>query len=145
MKKCLLIETKDKRQFFTHEKNLVQLIEFSKTFDAQMSIVKLEKGTVLELEELVPAICNSEYKDQKTEYEILENKSNNKISNSQKIKIFIEDEFKNNRKCSLNELRNKFSDEPSNNLSIYMNNVKTKLKKNGFNFKKINVGQYEMI
>lgn len=51
---CLLIETKDKRKFFTHEKNFIQLIEFSKAFNAEISIVKLEEGSVLELEELAP-------------------------------------------------------------------------------------------
>ena len=60
--KCLLIQTKDKRKFFTHEKNFVQLIEFSKTFGAEISMVKLEEGPILELKELAPAICDPSYK-----------------------------------------------------------------------------------
>lgn len=72
--KCLLIQTKDKRKFFTHEKNYVQLIEFSKAFNAEVSIVKLEQGVVLELEQLAPAICDPSYKKPNAQYEVIETK-----------------------------------------------------------------------
>jgi len=35
-----MIELKDRRKFFTHPKNLPELIEFSKTFGAELSVVR---------------------------------------------------------------------------------------------------------
>lgn len=55
----LLIETSDKRKFFTHLKNEKQILEFSKIFDAKVSKIKIKNEKVLEIEELVSAICSS--------------------------------------------------------------------------------------
>ena len=63
--KCLLLETKDKRKFFTHEKNFLQLIEFSRTFNAEISVVKMEQTELLDLKDLAPAICDAHYKKPK--------------------------------------------------------------------------------
>ena len=49
-RKCLMVETKDHRKFFTYPKNLNQLTEFYKTFGAEISVVKVEDDTeVLDL------------------------------------------------------------------------------------------------
>jgi hypothetical protein len=70
--KCLMIKTKDNRKFFTHEEHLNDLIEFSKTFGAEISVVKIKDNIdILELNDLAPAICNASYKS-KTNYEIIE-------------------------------------------------------------------------
>lgn len=55
--KCLLLTTNDRRQFFTRPEYLPQLVEFSNTFDVQMSIVQVESPRLLELNCLAPAIC----------------------------------------------------------------------------------------
>jgi hypothetical protein len=70
-KKCLLIKTKDKRNLFTEKKNFGQLIEFSKTMGAKISVVKADNPDILSIEELPPAICNSNYRP-RTPFEILE-------------------------------------------------------------------------
>lgn len=68
---CLMIETKDKRNFFTHKKNYMPLIEFAKTFKAQISVVKTNEAELLDLVDLSSAICNPYYK-QKANFEIVE-------------------------------------------------------------------------
>jgi hypothetical protein len=73
MQQCLMIKTKDKRQFFTYEKHLPQLIEFSKIFNAEISVVKIDGEKILDLEELPEAICNSAYKN-KSKYELISEK-----------------------------------------------------------------------
>ena len=60
--KCLLIKTKDNRKFLTHEKNLNSLIEFSKTFGAEIFTVPIaQEFSILELKDLVAALCNPQY------------------------------------------------------------------------------------
>jgi hypothetical protein len=67
-----MIKTKDRRKFFTHEKNYLPLIEFSKVFNAEISIIKAKDAEVLDLDELAPAICDANYiQPQPEEYDIL--------------------------------------------------------------------------
>jgi DNA-binding transcriptional ArsR family regulator len=65
-----MIKTKDQRQFFTEEEHLPQLIEFSKIFGAEISIVKVDENKIRPLEELPEAICDASYEDQ-SEYELV--------------------------------------------------------------------------
>lgn len=55
---CLMIETKDQRQFFTNEENKLQLLEFCKTFEMKMSIVKVSQAEILDIADLPKAFCN---------------------------------------------------------------------------------------
>ena len=68
-----MVKTKDNRNFFTHEKYYPQLTEFSKAFGAEISVVKIKDGEVLDLVELAPAICNSDFR-MRQEFEIVETK-----------------------------------------------------------------------
>lgn len=150
---CLLIETKDKRKFFTHEKNFIQLIEFSKAFHAEISVVKLEQGTVLELEELAPAICDSTYKKIKSQYEIIETKmsKDNKtrsdiMKNADKVKKYIFTQFQNKNSVSLKELKAKFKKFKLTDAALcnHLRRVKQKLEEEGFNFVKVGAGEYRV-
>jgi hypothetical protein len=73
LKDCLLITTSDNRNLFTQKKHLNQLIEFSKIFGAEISIVKADNPEVLSLEDLAPALCDSTYTSNAA-FEILEYK-----------------------------------------------------------------------
>ena len=57
-KKCLLLETKDKRRFFTNPENYDDLVEFSNKFGAGLSIVTADNPKMLSLNELAPALCS---------------------------------------------------------------------------------------
>lgn len=72
MTRCLLIETKDHRKFLTHEENLPKLIEFGKTFGAELSVIKTEEvPEILDLRHLAPALCDSDYSVEIPEYQII--------------------------------------------------------------------------
>lgn len=152
--RCLLIETKDKRKFFTHEKNFVQLIEFSKAFNAQISTVKLEEGTILELEELAPAICDPSYKKSDVQYKILETKLS-KENRSRKdilkaatlIKKYVESKFFTRETVSIKELQKKFKKYEFTDAAMrnHIKKIMLDLENKGFRFEKIAVGTYKAI
>lgn len=150
--KCLLIETNDKRKFFTHEKNFLQLIEFSKTFNAEISIVKIEKGELLNLEELAPAICNPSYKKQTTNYQIIETKlcknnkaKSNNLKNTETIKKYILNQITNKNYISLKDLKKKFTkfNLSATVLCNHVRRIKKELEKEGWKFTKIEAGVYK--
>lgn len=59
-----MIRTKDNRKFFTYEENLPELLEFSKIFEAEISIVKIKDTNIcLDINQLAPAICNACYQN----------------------------------------------------------------------------------
>ena len=70
--KCLMIETKDKKRFFTLIRNKIHLKEYCRTFRAKMAVVKAEiqKSQVLDLKRLVPALCDKNYKAKKVQFEV---------------------------------------------------------------------------
>lgn len=67
---CLLITTNDNRRLFTYKKNLKQLGEFSKVLKTEILVVRAENPDILTLEELAPAICDSNCRS-KAKFEIL--------------------------------------------------------------------------
>jgi len=71
--KCLLLETKDKKKYFTLVGNSKHLKEYCRTFGAKMMVVKaeLEKSNVLDLDKLVPALCDKNHENVKAEFEVL--------------------------------------------------------------------------
>lgn len=150
--KCLLIETKDKRKFFTHEKNFGQLIEFSKTFNAEISVVKVEKGQLLDLEELAPAICDASYKKPTAAYQIIETKLSksgrarpNILKTAEMINKYIIEQFTSRNSVSLKDLKKKFKkyglSDPA--LCNHIRRAKKELEKNGLQFVKIGAGTYK--
>lgn len=60
---CLLVRTRDKRKFLIHEKSMPTLIEFVKTFHAEVYRVELIEGKIIaQLKSLASAICNPDYR-----------------------------------------------------------------------------------
>jgi GTPase SAR1 family protein len=151
--KCLLIETKDRRKFFTHEKNFINLIEFSKTFNAKVSVVKLEEGPVLELEQLAPAICDPAYKKPKVQYELVEKKLANIgrtrtaiLRAARQIKKYILEKFQTREVVSLKELKRKFKRHKLSDAALcnHVRRVKQELSREGYTFVKVGAGQYKV-
>ncbi len=71
--KCLLLETKDKKRIFTLIGNKKHLKEYCKAFGAKMFVVKaeIEKSKIMDLQQLVPALCDKNYKSFKVEFEVV--------------------------------------------------------------------------
>ena len=107
-KKCLLLEMKDKRKFFTEPENYGDLVEFSKKFGGEMSIVTADNPIVLSLNELAPALCtqsiqySAEFKIEKPIK--IRVKSNNAI----KIREYIRDLFLKKEVVGLQDVARKF-------------------------------------
>jgi hypothetical protein len=74
--KCLLLETRDKKRFFTLIGNFMHLKEYCRAFGAKMFIVKaeIEKSKILDLQKLVPALCDKNHKEDKISYTVIESK-----------------------------------------------------------------------
>jgi len=151
--KCLMIKTKDHRKFFTHEKNYPQLIEFSKLFNAEISIVKVEKTEILNLKDLAPALCDSNYQKPNSNYQVLEvkvsqkgKKRTNILKNAEKIKRYIESQFRTGKVVSLKELNVKFKKHNVTTacLCSHLSKVRNKLEKQGLNIKKLGGGRYQL-
>ena len=115
-RQCLLLKTKDKREFLTEKSNYSLLLEFSKKFSLEVSVVKIEKATILELSELAAAFCDPNYSYEKTTYELIETKisqikkpRNNVIKTSEKLDEYIKKEFLAGKIMSLKKLKRRFS------------------------------------
>jgi hypothetical protein len=155
--KCLLIETKDKRKFFTHKKNLVQLTEFAKTFNSNLFIIELERGEILELEKLALAICDPNYKKNEGVYtikeqirEIKEVKATRTVKNEradlgEKIRNFIITEFTAKKPISIKKIKNKFKKHEMSDATLYnhLRKAKAELENQGYKFLKIKAGIYK--
>ena len=153
--RCLMIKTKDKRNFFTHEKNFPQLIEFSKTFKAEISLVKVEDPTIMELTQLAPAICDANFAvPSVNKYEILEIKSpvapkkrRDKILRvASQIKSYITNKFLKGDVVTLKDLRRKYK---RYNLSVpclsnHVARVKKELTERGKHIKRTGMGKYQI-
>lgn len=148
MKQCLMIETKDHKKFFTHEKNFPQLIEFSKTFNAEISKVQIpSEAEVLELEELAPAVC--EKKSQKMEYTVLEtiqhrSKRKGILSRAKKIQKHIQQTLLSGKIVSLKELNKKYKGLTSACLCNHFKLTRESLRVQGYGFIKVGGGKYRI-
>lgn len=149
----LMIQTKDNRKFFTHEKNFPQLIEFSKYFKAEISIVNIaEQEILLDLPDLAPALCDKDFR-QKIKYEIIEVKlSQNKkkrkdiIKNSVKIKEYIKEKLLAGEIVELKELQTIFKKMKITNACLcqHFALVREQLLAEGFQILKMGGGKYKL-
>ena len=147
---CLLIETKG-RKFFTHEKNFVQLIEFSKAFNATISLVKLEEGPVLDLEQLAPAICDPSYEKPTADYQLIETKFTRRsrlaaLRTASQIRKYITQKFLRRESVSLKELKVKFKRHQLTTAALcnHLRVVKKTLLGQGYQIIKIGAGHYKI-
>lgn len=143
--RCLMIHTNDRRKFFTHEENFPQLIEFSKTFKAEISLVQVEDVKILRLEELAPALCDANYR-QKPQYKLLEVKLPKNISNAAKIRNYVKNKFLNKNPVSLKEIKKKFKkyNLTDSCLCNHIRKVKKELAEEGYKIYKVGPGAYKI-
>lgn len=142
--KCLMIETKDKRVFFTSKSNFLQLNEFIKVFKPNVFLVDMKKGELLEIEKLANLLCDTEYKRQENVlYDIIEEikVDQNKGSkiDTQKIRDFIKKELISKKTISLKRVKEKFKKYSLSDSSYYnqIKIAKQELSEKGFKFIKM--------
>jgi len=139
-----MIETKDKRRFFTSKSNFLQLNEFIKVFKPNVFIVEMKKGELLDIEDLANLLCDTEYKkDHDILYEVvkevkIDQNKNSKID-TQKIRDFIKKELINKKTISLKRVKERFKKYDLSDSTYYnqIKAVKTELSSRGFKFVKM--------
>jgi hypothetical protein len=119
--RCLLLKTPDQRCFFTEEKHFPLLLEFGRTFEAEISIVKMkEEVEVQPLASLARLICSQQKSDYPA-YEIIEvklaaNAAKSKIDRaerarrSKEINQYIREQLLNSTGVSISSLGTKFGE-----------------------------------
>lgn len=148
----LLLKIKGGRKFLTHEKNLPSLIEFAKTFSAEIWRVEAEKQKVLELKTLAQAICNQDYSQNpdysnpKKIYPRSKRDRDSILKNAAKIRKFIERKLTSGKAVSLKELKEKYRewDVTDACLCSHLSSIRKSLADQGYEVKKLAAGTYQL-
>jgi len=156
---CLMIKTKDNRHFFTYQKNFPQLIEFSKTFGAEISVVKVKEAEVLQLDELAPAFCDANYQHE-PDYDLIEVKiaefkkigpkppktnRTKALETAAQVRSYVLQEFISGEVVSLHRVLKKFKTLSISTVCNHIRTVKQQLAKEGYEIKKIGAGKYQCV
>jgi len=147
---CLLLKTKDNKKFLTHEKNLPSLIEFAKTFRAEIYRVEVEDQKTLELKALVDAICDQEYeitpKHNKLEklFPVPKKARKDILADAVKIRSHIFRKLKSGKPVSLKELKKKYQKHKVTDACLcnHLSMARKQLTREGCTVKKLGAGTY---
>lgn len=138
-----MIKLNDKRKFLTNKKNVNHLIEFSKTFNAELSIVRTSHKNVKTLEQLAAEICDTNKKQDDFEYEEVQ-----KIvkTNNRKIFDYIMRTLRQRKSIDINKIMVKFKKEgvDEKNIHSQINMAVRHLKSIGMNLEKTEQSKYKI-
>jgi len=155
---CLMLKTADQRCFFTHKNNYPQLIEFARTCEAEISVVKAQNVKVLELSDLAKSICNHSKQFDLPQYEVVEIKLPNipeiKVDRSRKkllvqaniISSYVNETFLAEKTVSLEDLESKFGEFglSKSTLCNHITRIRKEWVKKGYSVSKIKRGHYRL-
>lgn len=150
MKTCLLLKTKDGRQFLVYKKSLPSIVEFAKTFGAEIYKVEAENQKVLELKYLVAAICDQDYESKPKchKLEKLHPRSTRNrdaiLKTAATIRRYIQRRLLNGKEVSLKELKEKYKDCEITDacLCSHFTAMRKSLSREGHTFEKKGAGKY---
>jgi biotin operon repressor len=146
---CLMIETPDQRRFFTHEKYLNQLVEFAHTFDAQVSVVRVEESEILDLAPLADALSDSDYSASGpftlVEKKIEASPTPKRSRTIAEIKDHVKNRFLSGDVVTLHDTLDLFRDQTSYaGLSTMLYKVRKELRDEGHEVEKVGAGRYRL-
>jgi len=153
MNNCLLVKTPDKRKFLVNEKNMPSIVEFVKTFHAEVYKVDVLEGKIInQLKNLAGAICNPDY-DTEMDIRIIDKiypKSRPRSSilkNAKKIKEYIYEKLSEGKTVSLKDLKKKYKncEITDSCLCNHLSAVRKQMARNGKHIKKIGQGNYCLV
>ncbi len=151
-----MLKTPDKRCFFTHKNNYPQLIEFARTCDVEISVVKGQNIKILDLAELAKSICSHTLENNLPQYELVEIKippykktrtRHKLLSQANIISDYVKQTFFDKKIVSLGDLETKFSDFnlSKSALSNHISRVRKNLEVAGYKISKLNRGKYKLV
>jgi hypothetical protein len=148
--KCLMINTSDNRKFFTFEKYYPQLVEFARTFGAEISLVRAKDANVMSLKSLAEAISDPTKVDENSSFEIIQSKVSSAVKerkNAAGIRKFLRESFLTKGTASLSMLRQEFRDLRLSLpcLSNHLNRVRRELQSEGYKIEKTGRGCYSVV
>jgi hypothetical protein len=114
MNKCLLVKIKGGHKYLVSEGNLSSLLEFLKTFQAEVYRVKLIEGKVLPgLKALANAICNQDYKSDFKAKKLkkvfpVPGRRKATLKNAKKVREFIEKRLLAGKPLALRTIKNRY-------------------------------------
>jgi hypothetical protein len=154
---CLLVKMPDNRHFFTEIDNLPQLIEFSKSQNAEVSVVKpRQEVKLLNLSDFAKSLCDPNYNLINPQYDLIEQQiglmnagktpRQRLLAQAQEIRTYIESSVLSGKSISLQNLEEKFEEYNLGEAAIrkHMTFVRMKLAKSGKAVDKIGIGTYEL-
>jgi hypothetical protein len=148
---CLMVETRDKRKFFTYEKNYPLLIEFANAFNAEVSTVQIKEGEILDLAPLASAISNPDYiakpKFEKIETKIPKLKKRPRkraMEIAQIIRNHIREKLMSEEVVGLREIKNRYKryNLTSSCFCAHLSKVRDELEREGHVIEKMGGGKY---
>jgi len=150
---CLLIKTPDKRKFLVNEKYMTSIVEYVKTFHAEVYRVEVLEGKIIsQLKNLAGAICNPDYdiemKVQNPEKIYPKSRPRSSIlKNAKKIREFIHARLSGGKPVSLKDLKNRYKncDITDACLCNHLSAVRKQLIRGGMTIKKIGQGKYCLV
>jgi len=153
MNNCLLVKTPDKRKFLVNEKNMPSIIEFVKTFHAEVYQVEVLKGEIINhLKNLAGAICNLDYNTE-MDIKIIEKiypKSRPRssiLNNAKKIREYIYEKLSEGNPVSLKDLKKKYKNCEITDACLcnHLSAVRKQMVRSGKQVKKIGQGNYCLV
>jgi len=156
---CLMLKTSDDRCFFTHKNNYSQLVEFAKTCDAEISVVKANDVKVLELPELAKSICSHGKHPETPKYELMEIRLTKCVEVSAPrtrkklltqatiITEHVKNIFLAGEVVILSDLENKFSEFNLSKAAFcnHITRIRRDFKEKGYTIQKVKRGQYKIL
>lgn len=150
---CILLRTADKRCFFTYKKHLKHVTEYFKTFGAEVFLAKAVDLHVLDLKELVQALCDPSNNQNGVKHTIVEKLYPIKVKSrtdsreaAKEIKGYIVTQFKSGEAVSLKRIKKEFQelDLTDSCLSNHLSRVRREFEEKGHQIQRIGLGKYRL-
>jgi hypothetical protein len=153
---CLMVKTVDNRHFFTELGNFEQLIEYSKSQNAEISVVKPQESVrVLALPQLAKSLCDPNVKADEPKYELVERRlcsvtgktpRQRTLAQAHEIRTHIESSLMEGETVVLGDLIVKFQSYGLGEAALrkHLTFVRLKLAKTGHQVGKVGVGSYRL-
>jgi hypothetical protein len=147
MQKCLLVKIK-RQKYLVPEQNLSSLLEFLKTFKAEVYRVKLLEGKMLPgLKALANAICDQDYKPTLKVKKLkkvfpVPGRRKATLNNAKKVREFIEKKLLTGKPLSLRMIKKRFQNYSYPCLCNHFSAIRKKVTATGCTIAKVGQGAY---